>query len=125
MTWSLIARDPATGAFGIAVATKNFAVGCRVPHIASGIGAVATQALSIRSTACNGIELLREGACRRPRSCKTLTAADDGRDHRQVHVMDAARPHRGAYRQGLHRLVRPHVGRGLLGRRQHAGRAAP
>ena len=31
MTWSLIARDPATGAFGIAVATKNFAVGCRVP----------------------------------------------------------------------------------------------
>ena len=30
MTWSLIARDHATGAFGIAVATKNFAVGARV-----------------------------------------------------------------------------------------------
>jgi uncharacterized Ntn-hydrolase superfamily protein len=45
VTWSLIARD-ASGAFGIAVATKNFAVGCRVPHIESGIGVVATQALS-------------------------------------------------------------------------------
>ena len=45
MTWSLIARDPATQAFGIAVATKNFAVGCRVPFIQSGIGAIATQAL--------------------------------------------------------------------------------
>ena len=44
MTWSLIARDPATKAFGIAVATKNFAVGCRVPFIQSGVGAIATAA---------------------------------------------------------------------------------
>ena len=45
MTFSIIARDPATSSFGIAVATKFFAVGARVPHIASGCGAVATQAL--------------------------------------------------------------------------------
>ncbi len=38
MTWSIIARDSATGQFGIAVATKFFAVGARVPHIAAGIG---------------------------------------------------------------------------------------
>ena len=44
MTWSLIARD-ASGAFGIAVATKNFAVGSRVPFILSDVGAIATQAL--------------------------------------------------------------------------------
>jgi len=45
MTWSIIARDGATGPFGIAVATKFFAVGARVPHIAPGRGGVATQAL--------------------------------------------------------------------------------
>src|SRR5947209_16671299 len=87
MTWSLIARDPASGAFGIAVATKNFAVGCRVPHIESGIGAVATQALSNPFYGVNGIKLLREGKSA-PEIVKTLTAADDGREHRQLHVMD-------------------------------------
>ena len=89
MTWSLIARDPATGAFGIAVATKNFAVGCRVPHIASGIGAVATQALSNPFYGVNGIKLLRDGKSA-AEVVQALTAADDGREHRQVHVMDAA-----------------------------------
>ena len=39
MTWSIIAKDAASGSFGIAVATKFFAVGARVPHIASGCGA--------------------------------------------------------------------------------------
>jgi uncharacterized Ntn-hydrolase superfamily protein len=89
MTWSLIARDSATGAFGIAVATKNFAVGCRVPHIASGIGAVATQALSNPFYGVNGIKLLREGASA-PDIVKALTDADEGREHRQLHVMDVA-----------------------------------
>src|SRR5689334_5507004 len=88
MTWSLIARD-ASGAFGIAVATKNFAVGCRVPHIESGIGAVATQALSNPFYGVNGIKLLREGKSAAD-VVKTLTAADAGREHRQLHVMDAA-----------------------------------
>jgi len=89
MTWSLIAREPATKAFGIAVATKNFAVGCRVPNITAGIGAVATQALVNPFYGVNGLKLLREG---RPAAevVKTLVAADDGRDQRQVHVMDAA-----------------------------------
>jgi len=89
VTWSLIARDPTTGAFGIAVATKNFAVGCRVPHIESGIGAVATQALSNPFYGVNGIKLLREDKSA-AEVVKTLTAADAGREHRQLHVMDAA-----------------------------------
>src|SRR5216683_355970 len=42
MTWSIIARDELTGQFGIAVATRFFAVGARVPHIAAGIGGIAT-----------------------------------------------------------------------------------
>src|ERR1041384_5463774 len=88
VTWSLIARD-ASGAFGIAVATKNFAVGCRVPHIESGIGAVATQALSNPFYGVNGIKLLRVGKSA-SEVVKTLTGADAGREHRQLHVMDAA-----------------------------------
>ena len=39
MTWSIIARDERTGSLGIAVATKFFAVGACVPHIASRVGA--------------------------------------------------------------------------------------
>jgi len=89
MTWSLIARDPKTKQFAIAVATKNFAVGCRVPHIESGIGAVATQALSNPFYGVNGIKLLREGKSA-AEVVKMLTAPDAGREHRQLHVMDAA-----------------------------------
>ena len=44
MTFSIIARDPSNGRFGVAVASVHLAVGSTVPHIRSGIGAVATQA---------------------------------------------------------------------------------
>ena len=87
MTFSIIARDPATGSFGIAVATKFFAVGARVPHIASGCGAVATQALLNPLYGVDGLKLLREGKSA-PEVIATLVAADAGRDHRQVHAMD-------------------------------------
>ena len=88
MTWSIIARDDLTGQFGVAVATKFFAVGARVPHIAAGIGAIATQALINPYYGIDGVRLLREG--RQPRDVvETLIAADDGRESRQLHVMDA------------------------------------
>ena len=44
MTFSILARDPNNGRFGVAVATCHLAVGSTVPHIRSGVGAVATQA---------------------------------------------------------------------------------
>ena len=88
MTWSIIARDPATGQFGIAVATKFFAVGARVPHIAAGIGGIATQALVNPYYGIDGLKLLREG--REPGDIvKTLIAGDGGRESRQLHIMDA------------------------------------
>jgi uncharacterized Ntn-hydrolase superfamily protein len=89
MTWSIIARDPATGRFGIAVATRFFAVGARVPFIASGVGAVATQALLNPFYGTHGLRLLR-GGMPAPEVVRTVVASDQGRDHRQVHVMDAA-----------------------------------
>jgi uncharacterized Ntn-hydrolase superfamily protein len=88
MTWSIIARDHATGQFGIAVATRFFAVGARVPHIAAGFGGIATQALTNPYYGIDGLKLLREG--RKPRDIiDSLIAADPGRESRQLHVMDA------------------------------------
>jgi uncharacterized Ntn-hydrolase superfamily protein len=88
MTWSIIARDSATGQFGIAVATRFFAVGARVPHIAARVGGIATQALVNPYYGIDGLKLLREG--RKPREVvATLIAADAGRESRQLHIMDA------------------------------------
>jgi uncharacterized Ntn-hydrolase superfamily protein len=88
MTWSIIARDKATGQFGIAVATRFFAVGARVPHIAAGIGAIATQALVNPYYGIDGLKLLRKG--HKPREIlEMLIAADAGRESRQLHIMDA------------------------------------
>jgi uncharacterized Ntn-hydrolase superfamily protein len=89
MTWSIIARDPATGHFGIAVATRFFAVGARVPHIAPHIGAVATQALVNPYYGIDGLTLLRAGKTPRE-ALDLLKAGDSGRASRQVHIMDAA-----------------------------------
>lgn len=87
MTWSIIARDVASGRIGIAVATCNFAVGARVPHIRTGIGAVCTQALTNPFFGPRGLALLTAGGTAED-VVRMLTMADEGRDHRQVHVMD-------------------------------------
>ncbi len=87
MTWSIIARDPATGAFGIAVATKFFAVGSLVPYIESGTGAIATQALVNPFYGLDGLIFLQDEM---PPAdiIQILTDGDDGRAHRQVHMID-------------------------------------
>jgi uncharacterized Ntn-hydrolase superfamily protein len=88
MTWSIIAKDNATGQIGIAVATKFFAVGAHVPHIAPAIGGIATQALVNPYYGIDGLRLLREG--RAPQDIiEALTAADAGHASRQLHIMDA------------------------------------
>ena len=88
MTWSIIARDRDTGQFGIAVATRFFAVGALVPHVKSRIGAIATQALINPFYGTEGLRLLEQGRSARD-VVRAITAADTGRDHRQVHAMDA------------------------------------
>ena len=88
MTWSIIARDRDTGQFGIAVATRFFAVGALVPHVKSRIGAIATQALINPFYGTDGLRLLEQGSSARD-VVRAITAADAGRNHRQVHAMDA------------------------------------
>jgi len=89
MTWSIIARDAASGAFGVAIATRFFAVGALCPHAASGVGALSTQALVNPHYGKQGLDLLRAGVAA-PEVVKRLTLPDEGRDHRQLHVIDAA-----------------------------------
>jgi uncharacterized Ntn-hydrolase superfamily protein len=87
MTWSIIARDGRSGKVGIAVATRFFAVGALVPHVQSGIGAVATQALVNPFFGVNGLKFLAEGKSATD-VVLALVAGDAGRDYRQLHVMD-------------------------------------
>jgi uncharacterized Ntn-hydrolase superfamily protein len=88
MTWSILARDPATGALGAAVATRFFAVGALAIHVEGGVAALATQALINPMYAVHGMPRLRAGEV--PDSViEALLAADAGRAHRQIHVLDA------------------------------------
>jgi uncharacterized Ntn-hydrolase superfamily protein len=88
MTWSIIARDKTTGQFGIAVATRFFAVGAVVPHLKSRVGAIATQALVNLFYGTNGLRLLEQGVSAKA-VVEMVIAADAGRDQRQVHAIDA------------------------------------
>jgi uncharacterized Ntn-hydrolase superfamily protein len=88
VTWSILARDPDTGKFGIAVATKFFAVGALVPHVCADVGAIATQALINPFFGVDGLKLLQDGLPAADVIAK-LVAGDEGRDYRQVHVIDA------------------------------------
>jgi uncharacterized Ntn-hydrolase superfamily protein len=95
MTWSLIAREPSTGALGIAVATRFFAVGALCPHGEGGVGALATQALINPLYGPRALRLLREGATAQV-VVDALTQSDPGRAARQLHVLDSA-GHGAAY----------------------------
>ncbi len=88
MTWSILARDPVGGALGAAVATRFFAVGALVTHVEGGVAALATQALVNPMYAVHGMPRLRAGEA--PEEVvAALLAADAGRAHRQIHVLDA------------------------------------
>jgi uncharacterized Ntn-hydrolase superfamily protein len=87
MTWSIVALD-ASGAFGVAVASRFFAVGALCPAIRNGKGALSTQALINPLYSCTGLKALDEGAEAR-QVVERLTGADAGRESRQLHVVDA------------------------------------
>jgi uncharacterized Ntn-hydrolase superfamily protein len=87
MTWSIIARDATTGRIGVIVASKFFAVGALVAHVKTGTGAVASQAFANPHYGPRGLALLAAGVPAED-VITTLIADDDGRDHRQLHVMD-------------------------------------
>ena len=88
MTWSIIYRERDTGRIAVAVATKFFAVGARVPYVAPRKGAVCTQALLNPLYGPRGLRLIDDGVGAAD-VVRLLTDADDGRAHRQLHVLGA------------------------------------
>lgn len=88
MTFSIVARDEATGDLGVAVASKFLAVGSAVPWARAGVGAIATQAYANLRYGPDGLDLLAGGLAA-SETVERLTTADHARSHRQVGVVDA------------------------------------
>jgi uncharacterized Ntn-hydrolase superfamily protein len=89
MTYSIVARDPESGQFGVAVQTCWFAVGAIVPWAIAGVGAVATQAMVEVSYGPKCLEKLVAGSGAE-RALDQVRAEDEGAAVRQVAVVDAA-----------------------------------
>jgi uncharacterized Ntn-hydrolase superfamily protein len=87
-TFSIVARDPATGELGVAVQSHWFSVGPIVAWAEAGVGAVATQSFVDPSYGKNGLELMRAGKSA-PDTLKELLEKDEGREVRQVAMIDA------------------------------------
>ena len=89
MTYSIVARDPATGELGVAVQTRWFNVGETVPWAEPGVGAVATQSFAEKRYGPLGLARMREGASA-SEALEALLADDPDREVRQVGMVDAA-----------------------------------
>lgn len=87
-TYSIVARDPNTGELGVAVQSHWFSVGPIVAWAEAGVGAVATQSFVDPSYGKNGLDLMRGGKSA-PDTLKELLAKDEGREVRQVAMIDA------------------------------------
>lgn len=87
-TFSIVARDPATGELGVAVASRFFAVGAVVPWARAGVGAVATQSYANTTYGPRGLELLERGASP-AEALEILLRSDPDRERRQVGIVSA------------------------------------
>ena len=87
-TYSIVARDPATGQMGVAVQSHYFSVGPIVPWAEAGVGAVATQSLVLVDYGPQGLDLMRQGMTA-SQALDSLMRADSNPDVRQVAMVDA------------------------------------
>ena len=87
-TYSIVARDPATGQMGVAVQSHYFSVGPIVPWAEAGVGAVATQSLVLVDYGPKGLDLMRQGMTA-SQALDSLMRADSNPDVRQVAMVDA------------------------------------
>ena len=86
-TYSIVAVDLEAEQWGVAVQSKFLSVGSVVPWAEPQIGAIATQAYANPRYGPNGLQLLREGLSAQE-AVDRLTSADEGRDHRQLGIVD-------------------------------------
>jgi uncharacterized Ntn-hydrolase superfamily protein len=102
MTWSILVRDPGTGALGAAVASRFFATGAICLSVEGGVAALSTQALVNPMYPIHAMPRLRVGEA--PQAVlDALTGADAGAEQRQLHILDASG------------RIAQHTGRGCIG----------
>jgi len=87
-TFSIVARDPATGEMAVGVQSHWFNVGALVPWAEAGVGAIATQSFIDKSYGYKGLLLLKQGFTAQ-QALDSLTKADPGREVRQVAIVDS------------------------------------
>lgn len=112
MTFSIVARDPDSGALGVAVHSHAFSVGSIVPWVEAGVGAVATQSLPLLEAGPRGLALLREGATARE-VLDTLAGEDDAFASRQIGVVGADGSSASHTGEGCIPVAAHHVGEEL------------
>jgi uncharacterized Ntn-hydrolase superfamily protein len=88
-TYSIVARDPATGQLGVAVQSHYFSVGSVVPWLEPGVGAVAMQSYLHLAYGTETLALLRSGKSA-PEALAELVGRDPEQDLRQVAIVDAS-----------------------------------
>ena len=88
MTYSIVAHCPRTGMLGVAVATAVPAVGSMCPYAKTGVGAISTQSWVNPYLAIDALRLMEEGKSG-PEALKMVMTADEGREMRQIGVIDA------------------------------------
>ncbi len=87
-TFSIVARDPETGEMAVGVQSHWFSVGTAVSWGEAGVGVVATQSFVNKSYGIKGLDLMKKGKTA-PEALQELLAADEGREVRQVAMIDA------------------------------------
>lgn len=87
-TFSIVARDPVTGALGAAVSTARLAVGNRVIHVEHNVGAIASQANTNPLLAKEALQRLQNGVTAKD-ALDAVLQADEKRDERQLSIIDA------------------------------------
>ena len=88
MTFSITGFDPDSGMLGVAVATRYWAVGSRVPYVQAGLAALAVQAYAQPYLGYDTLRLMAEQGLAGPEALDRVLAADPGRDWRQVGLVD-------------------------------------
>lgn len=107
MTFSIVGRDPATGALGMAVTSSSPSVGARCIHLRSGVGAVASQNVTDPRLGPAILDQLEQGSGAE-RALETVLTDYPTKDYRQLTVVDSngsVAHHSGAGTLGTHKVV--------------------
>jgi uncharacterized Ntn-hydrolase superfamily protein len=89
MTFSIVGRCPQSGQLGIAISSSSIAVGARCPWVRAGVGAVATQNITLPALGPQVLDLLESGQLDPAAALDRALGASEWREYRQVTVVDS------------------------------------